>query len=183
MLVATVQEALSVELVLMVVLVPVVSLVLKVQLGDRVTAVPQVKEVNQVTLQVQSLFHIKHKETKVFQVHPDNLVLTVRKVVQVHKVLPVHVVNLVSAVVKVQTVDVVQPVHLDPLVVADPPVHKVLRVPPVLLDVVLKTNLTSENIKEYFIRLTNEKVDIWSIDQSDLLKSKKKCSELNSKNL
>ena len=181
MLVVTVHEALSVELVLMVVLVPVDSLVLKVQLVVRVIAVPQVKEVNQVTLPVQSLFHTKNEERKVFQVHPDNLVLMVRKVVQVHKVPPEHVVSLAFVAVKVQMVDVVQPVHLDLLVVADPPVHKVLKVPPVLLDVVLKTNLTSENIKECFIRLTNEKVE--HLVQSDLLKSKKKCSELNSKNL
>ena len=159
MLVVTVHEALLVELVLMVVPVLVVSQVPKVQLVVRVTAVPQVKEVSQVTLPVQSLCHTKHKEKKVFQVHPDNLVLTVRKVVQAHKVLPVHVVNLVSVVGKVQMVDVVQPVHLDLLVVADPPVHKVLKVPPVLPDVVLKTSLTSENIKECFIRLNYEKLE------------------------
>ena len=158
MLVATVHEALSVELVLMVVLVPVVSLVLKVQLVDRVTAVLQVKEVNQEMLLVQSLFHTKWPEKRVFQVHPDNLVLTVHKVDQAHKVPPVHVVSLVSAVVKVQMVDVVQPVHLDLLVVADLLVHKVLKVPLVPPDVVLRMNRTSENTKGGFIRLTNEKI-------------------------
>ena len=158
MLVATVHEALSVELVLMVVPVPVVSLVLKGPLVDKVTAVPQVKEVNQVTLLVQSLFHIKWPEKRVFQVHLDNLVLTVHKVDQAHKVPPVHVVSLVSAVVKVQMVDVVQPVHLDLLVVADLLVHKVLKVPLVPPDVVLRMNRTSENTKGGFIRLTNEKI-------------------------
>ena len=158
MLVVTVHEALSVELVLMVVLVPVVSLVLKVQLVDRVTAVLQVKEVNQVTLLAQSLFHTKWLEKRVFQVHPDNLVLMVHKVDQAHKVQLVPVVSLVSAVVKVQMVDVVQPVHLDLLVVADLLVHKVLKVPPVPPDAALKMNLTSENTKGGFIRLTNEKI-------------------------
>ena len=181
MLVVTVHEALSVVLVPMVVLAPVDFLVLKVQLVDRVTAVPQVKEVNQEMLLVQSLFHTKWPEKRVFQVHPDNLVLTVHKVDQAHKVPPVHVVSLVSAVVKVQMVDVVQPVHLDLLVVADLLVHKVLKVPPVPPDVVLKMNRTSENTKGGFTRLTNEK--IFSTDQSDLLKSKQQCSNLNSKNL
>lgn len=156
-LVATVHEDLSDVMVLMVVPVLVVFLVLKVQLVVRVTAVPVVKEVNQVTLQVQSLFHTKHLEKKVFQVHPDNLVPTVHKVVQAHKVQPVHVVNLVSVEVKVQMVDVVQPGHLDPLVVPDLLVHKAHKVPPVLLDVVSKMNLTTENTKQ--------------------------CSELNSKHL
>ena len=152
MLVVTVHEAPLAESVLMVAPVPVVSLVPKVQLVVRVTAVLQDKEVNQVTLQVQSLFHIKLLEKRVSQVHPDNLVLMVHKVVRAHKVPLVHEVNLVFAVAKVQMVDVVQPVHLDPLVPVDLLVHKVLKVPLVLLDVVLKTNLTSENTKENFHR-------------------------------
>ena len=156
MLVVTVHEAPLAESVLMVAPVPVVSQEHKVQLVVRVTAVLQVKEVNQVMLQVQSLFHIKQLEKRVSQAHPDNLVLTVHKVVQAHKVPLVHAVNLVSAVVKVQMVDVVQPVHLDPLVPVDLLVHKVLKVPLVLLDVVSKTNLTSENTKEILNRSSNE---------------------------
>ena len=190
MLAAMVHEAPLVVLVLVVASVLVVFQALQVQLADRVTAVYLVKEVFQVMLLFQLLFHIvKHPEKRVFQAHPVNLVLMVHKVVQDHKVPLVQAVNLVSPVVKVQMVDVVPLVHLDLLVLADLLVHKVLKVQLVLPDVVLKTNHISENTKDCFVKLSISQSTacqrtkmVSPTKKYNLMKRNKQCSKLNSNN-